>query len=217
MRAALTPGFFGRAAAAAGGGFPVVEATSTGGSAGAASHSITMPSGVAVGNLIAIIFASDSTTAPTVGSGTGWSLLGTITNSGNSHTLEVFWKIADGSDALTVNTANDQVEYIVYRISGATALSGTGSFIATTNNPPAHTPAGGSKKYLWILGFGISASGDLTTPPSGYGNTINVNISGSGTSAFSCRAQIEAASEDPGTFTPSASNSICAYTIAVAP
>src|SRR5688572_2922108 len=82
--------------------FPVVESRSSGRDASATTtHPITMPSSVQVGDFLLVLFAIGGASTASVSSGTGWTL---FDHDAFGATSAVFWKIADGSDALTIGT-----------------------------------------------------------------------------------------------------------------
>lgn len=189
--------------AAASSSFPVVQSMSMGGGATGAL-AITLPSGVTNGDYLLLIFANDSAQGPTSHTGTGWTQIVQSINGANSNALTVYGKIADGSDAITVNLFPDQCEYICYRITGAVSADATADNLGTQDFP-SHTPAGGSKKYLWVIAWGLHLNNDVTAAPTNYGaNLTNVNIAGGGCSAAASYRTNEAASENPGTYTTSA-------------
>lgn len=187
---------------------PVVVGTGAASSStsNSTSHTITssIPSGE-TGNLLVVVFSVDGN--PTVStSSTGWTKLGQA-NNGSNVTGAVFWKMADGttsaSDPLVLTTsASEQSSHIVYRIRGATGISGAAANGNSTNSdPPSHTALEAS--YLWIA----TRSGDNTTvataPPTGYTNMITQAASGNGGASSNAAINIlgaAATTQNPGTF-----------------
>ncbi len=183
-------------------GFPVVEGTTTGGSASTSAQAITMPSGVTIGDLLVVLFAYDN--APPAGiTGTNWFLATTADNAANTVGVSLYTKFADGADTLTVNLSPaEQCEYIAYRISGAGGVTGL-PVAVNTDTMPTCTPIEGSSKYLWIAASAFPSVVTVTTPPSGYGNNINVGVAGADVSLSASRRVFESTSESPGAFTAS--------------
>ena len=212
-------GFFGGAPS---GGTPVVETTAITETAGALSnHPITMPSGIAVGDLIVVIFSVEA--APTISvdtgvSGSNWTLESQVSDAGSKVTGVIARKVAEGSDALELDTSLSEAgSAIAYRISGASALdfssaSGTGS----PPNPPSHTPSGGSDNYLWMA-TSSTKRGDVTGAPTNYSNLIATDVVGNGGETATATRELEATSDDPGTFTIAANRDWVAFTIAIPP
>lgn len=200
--------------------FPVVEARATGDSAlSTTSHAITLPAGVQPGEMLVVAFSCDDNHTISIGAGTGWTMLSSINNSVGTPCAAIFWKIADGSDSLTVATDTaDLSTHVSFRISGAAALTGTGLDGGTSinSNPPPHTPPNGSKKYLWIVTRHGDSTAVATAAPAGYSNLTTVAVTSTFASTSTAERQLEAASEDPGPFTSVNEQWIC-FTLAVEP
>lgn len=186
------------------------------------SHTITLPSSVQVGELLLVVFSVDGAPIVSVGSGTGWNFLGQRSN-GTTVTGAVFWKIATGSDALTVSTSvAEQSSHVSFRISGVKkpgAVSGTGSDGSSTNSDPAsHTmPGTDNRGRLWIATRSGDAQVVATAAPSGYSNLQSIAATGSG-GASTNTAEKETTGttnvEDPGTFTSTTEQWVC-FTIGI--
>ena len=189
-------------------------------------HPITMPTGVQTGELILVLFAVDgveTAVVNTAASGNNWTRTKTDATSG-SHTIAVFWKIAEASNALTVDTTSEMAAFIAYRITGfyttvpitictTVATSTTGNM-----DPPALTPAYGAKDYLWIVFGGADGSPATTAAPGDFSGLINIDGgNGNGATASSAYRQYNTASEyNPGTFT-NENDDWLAYTLVVNP
>ena len=158
---------------------PVVAARASASTAFGTSHSITLPSGITAGDLLVVVFYSGTSTSTPSTSSSGWSMSAVSTSSNGCGA--VFYKVATGSDALSVTTATSAVaRHVSLRITGA---SGTPTITSTTGtsaapDPPSVTPAGGSADYLYIAAAGESAVGvtstTITSAPSGYSNLTRV-------------------------------------------
>lgn len=200
---------------------PVIEATSKGQSTATTSHAITLPSGIVAGDLLLVVVGVDGFPTLSVNtgiSGANWNEL-TQDTSLNAVSSQVYWKIAEGGDALTLTTGSTEISaHICYRISGAQSVSGSvANGSSTDSNPPIHTPPGGPAPYLWIA----TRAGDNLTQASAPPPLFNGFITETGPSAGASVATASrglgfATSLDPGTFT-SATEQWVSYTIAVEP
>lgn len=211
---------------AAAGIFPIVEATSTGGAASDdTSHNITLPSGIVAGDLLIVCVSSDAAPGFNSWSG-GFTEFFEVANS-TLCSLGLAYKLAVGGETtISVGLGSSQkIAYTAYRISGAinpssqvpeasTGATGT----STTPNPDAVTPTGGAKGYLFIAVQGHDNARTTDGFPSGYTNSISAESSVTGATGIgSTEKTLTASSENPGTFTISASDDWVAATIAIHP
>ncbi len=204
--------------------FPSV-ATATSGRTTASnttSHAITLPSGISAGNLLLVAFAVDANPTVTVNtgvSGPNWTKLGQTSNTGADVTGAIFWKIAAGGDALTLTTdSSEQSSHTSYRITGASKVTGAAAQGSSTNSdPPNLSGPYSTQDYLWI----VTRAGDSTTvatvAPTNFTNFITLAAAGTnGASSNSAEYQLNASSQNPGTFT-SATEQWVSYTLCVVP
>ncbi len=193
--------------------FPVVAATNSSQvTTPGTSHACSLPAAIAAGNLLILLFSTDSTT--TVSTPAGWTLLDSATNGAIRHTS--FWKTASGSEgaSVTVTTGSStNSAHRSYRITGQGAsapehgIATTGS--STGPDSPSLTPSWGVADTLWIASTGYSSSTSINANPTNY-----TGIAGFGGDGSAWR-QLNAASEDPGAFTLAATSLWVAQTIAV--
>lgn len=89
---------------------------------------------------------------------------------------------------------------------------------STLPNPPTLTPSWGAADTLWLVVAGASGAVTASAYPTNYtdGND-DATSSGTAASIASARRALNAATEDPGTFTISASTNWVAQTLAVRP
>ncbi len=211
--------------------FPVVEATNGGGNTTAAvTTPVTLPSNVAVGNLLIVFFVKDGTAAPAGISGTGWTTFGGA--AGTAQYAIAYWKIADGDDALTINHASTKTAYIAYRITGhdANTAPEIASAINTsiTPNPPALNPTNWeTEQTLWLASFGWDAkSGNgaalsLSSYSPSYDDSQTTFVTGTadatdvGIAVASRNAYL--VSDNPGQAALSGSGAWVAHTVAIRP
>lgn len=206
------------------------SATTTAGT----SHTITMPSGIVSGDLLLVCLDKGSTAA-TINALAGWTEL-LDENSGNG--LYIAYRLADGTEGASItltSSASTRDATIAVRITGAIdpatqapQIGSTSSGTSTTPDPPSVTPTGGAKDYLWVTffgGAGEEADDDTwsDTPPTNYSpspplqkacGTVGTNLGGKIALAY---RNVNAASEDPGTFAQDVSTAWRAQTIAVHP
>lgn len=199
--------------------FPIIRGSTSGRQNSAvASHPITMPASVAVGELLTVLFAVSANCTVSITSGTGWTISDQDAITGL--TTAIITKIADGSDTLTLGTSvSGTSQFISHRITGSNGTvsnSSVSNGTTSTPNPPSHTPAGGSKKYLWLVMISTTSSRTLTTPSSGF--TAVLDNSGAGGSLSSSQRNFQGSSLDPASATLSGSGTITySRTISVDP
>ncbi len=206
-----------------GGGTPVYESfAQTANSADATSMVCNMPSGITAGDvLVALVIADGSATITAPGD---WSTLSANQAiSGGGGVCRAFWKVAAGSDTLTVSTsASEKIAAAVFRISSATTAEATfATGTATPAAPPSITPAGGSRDYVFIVGIGFpNNAANPSADPSGYSPLANIASSG-GLAATNVRqyaayrSASSVSSESPGTAAYANATQWGSYTVAV--
>jgi hypothetical protein len=214
--------------------FPVVQATATtGGSTAATNKVCNLPTGIASGDLLLLILRSAG--ADTHSTPTGWTLLFlNNTADASDDTCSLWYRQADGTEgaSVTVNgTASLKFASLAYRITGhenpatqapqfATLVTGT----STLPDPGSLSPTGGAKDYLWLwLG---AWEGEQTSPPAGtptnYTDAIGASSLIAGVVTTNCRVasarrSLNAVSENPPSWTISASDDWTATVVAVHP
>jgi hypothetical protein len=223
--------------------FPAAEAvnpttdSSTGGAAtsgstAATSHAVVMPATVSAGALLVVL--GRVAVAGAV-SATGWTVNQDSSDGSDDVT---FWAyrdtLADGTEdgtSVTFSHGNGKMAAISYSITGAedpatqppqasTVATGT----TATVDPTTCTPTGGAKDYLWLWFGGWEGEQTLSkTAATNYGtNDVDVSTGTGGAITTNCQIkagnrQLNAASEDPGSVTLSASDDWTAWTLAVHP
>ena len=202
----------------ANGGTQVVNPAST-------THNATMPATVAAGDLLLIVFQSDSsqgTIAPTTPG--GWtSLAATVTGGGaGTGKLTVFAKVAAGTEggtAVNVATVANCTAIIgVYRItqwhgSLTDLVVATAAGTSTTPDSPSVTVSW-TDRTLWLSIYGTTTAPAFSSAPANYSNTQRNNFNSS--LAISER-RLYATAENPGNYTVGASADWGAVTIAIRP
>jgi hypothetical protein len=182
-------------------------------------HDMSMPNGIVpVGSMLLVLVSFAGTPTVTIGSGTGWTL-GTPVAVGSDLTAVYAWKIATGSDALTLNTSTS-VKHTQYAlcIKNATTLEVAHStgVAAINGDPPSITPSGGLGNYLWLATRHASGSTTAFTLPT---NMDSAQIYQDGDST-NCTTQIvqarsTASSFNPNTYTTAFTSDWCCFTFAI--
>lgn len=195
---------------------PVVEATNTSAELGkTTSHSVALPASIAAGDELIVAFAAKGTTFNLP---SGWTEL---YNSGSAFPgLFVIRREADGGEGatLTVTTGGSQKSaHASYRISGAVAseISTAATGTSVNPDPPSLTPSGGALDYLWLAIDSNEGGATVSAYPTNY--TDGFQSANPGETIESARRELNAASENPGTFTISGSFNWRAVTVAVPP
>lgn len=204
--------------------FPVVEstaATSFGG--GATSHDLTMPSGVVSGNLLIAAVGNDL--APTRTWPSGWTQLAEHTHGTGAMSIEVRYRISDGTEGSVLTITLDVAEQcfgLIWRISGfdsgqAPIISTSAEAVSAAPDSNSLTATWGSAENLWLSLY--TSDPNTGTDFSGTGPTNYTAFSSGGTDdhAAGAHRQLEAETENPGAFTMNGSNDWVAYTLAIKP
>ena len=196
------------------------------------SHTVTLPSGIAAGDLLVIIGCGVAATTYDA-SGAGFTEL---LDENAVRGIRVFVKLATGSEGASItitSAASQKPAWIAYRISGADdpavtapTLGTTATGTSTTPDPPNCNP-GVTNDYLAIALYtlnGEEADDDTwtTAAPAGYSNLLQKTAGTAGTNTSAVLATAErqltgVSSENPGTFTTvtSVNNSWRAQTLMI--
>lgn len=203
-----------------GASYPQIESASSGATASGTNHVITYPSGVANGSLVIGIFTVTNTDMDTV----TWPVTFTaLEGDNNQYTIytTIGYRRCDGSEGanftITTNAAGTG-SYVFYRISGHHGTSNPESANVVTledaaPNPASITASWGSAKNLFIAFAGTYTDATFSGYPASYDKTPT----GSGGYTAVAGREVEAATEDPGTFTLSTDAVWGAYTVVIRP
>lgn len=207
--------------------FPVVAAVNASHEAVSGSHTCNLPAGIVSGDLlIAAAFCSLGTQA--ISWPAGWSVLDEGASYGSEFYFSVRYRIADGTEgsSISLSSGGGTLNWASrsWRITGAvssapeaTASAPSGS--DTTPDPPSLSPSWGALDTLWIALFGQetgSGGQSVTAYPTNYSSNQHgdfQNNAGHG----SAERNLNAATEDPGTFTTTVNARWRAVTVAVRP
>lgn len=165
-------------------------------------------SGYVAGDALFAICAQDGTGTLSTTS-TGWVKLGQVTNAANTFTIAAFYKksaAGPGSDTLDVaSTTSERGTLIVQPIAGqdpatdaymSTGASGSGN----GGDPDSLNPGVGAKDFLWIAAACNGGTSIATSAPTNYFGLTGQVASTSSASSWLAFRNLNAASEDPGTF-----------------
>lgn len=205
--------------------FPTLESSASGiEDTAVTSHTVTMPAGVTVGDVLLVFFRTANTVAHTHSAPVGWNLVGV--EQYTEGRLSVYTKVADGTEGASITmttSATRRSAWVTHRISGAHGdVSGTFVGSALSSDPPDHTPAWGSAKNLWFaVASGNASDWAFTVQPTDFINLIEI---GSTASALATRCRIassnqnlEAVNLNPGVYTSTGGSAFVSATIAVRP
>ncbi|HWO07476.1 MAG TPA: LamG domain-containing protein [Candidatus Paceibacterota bacterium] len=211
--------------------FPVVEATNTSiTDPASATHNVSLPAGVNAGDLLIVFFTVDDADTVSISTPAGWSSTFDFEYSevgGDDAQSAVFYKIADGSEgsAVTITTTSGtgRSAHQSYRISGAsgrvewgTSQTAEDASSPITPDPPAVTPSWGAKDTLWLAVCSIVPENVTSvTAPASYTDILSNQSSFS--ESCSARRELNASSENPGTFSGSGTGFWFANTLAIEP
>ena len=188
---------------------------------------VDLPASIASGDLLICWFECDQTRSIT--DWDDFTELFLKSKSGN-HTLWAAYRIADGTAGATIIVtinASERSAHQTFRITGwhGTTPPEVGIAPAAETSefpdPPSLAPSWGAEDTtLWMLGLGID-TGNTTVDsyPTNYTNGVRNNNGGGGPGAnlATCRRELNASPEDPGTFDLSTSDGVLVNTLAIRP
>ena len=202
--------------------FPTVDAVNGGNDlVNQLNHTVNLPAGIIVDDLLLIVFSSDGNEA--IGWPGGWVEL--FEERQAACTLAVGYRIADGSEGATivVTTGNNRMtSHTSYRISGYSGVPEAGASTNGNNvnpDPPNLAPSWGARNTLWFAVVGYDdGRWVINNYPANYtdGRLDRSNdVEGVGTG--SARRELNIVAEDPGVYTLQVAGVWIANTIAIAP
>ncbi len=185
--------------------YPNVTASTSNTNASGVSHTINLPAGVGAGELLVAVLATTSN--PTITWATGWTSL-FATSQGANNTLAAAYRVATGGEgtSITVTTSapvtSSAQSYIITNYQGVPVVgTATTGAAAVDPDPPNLTTGFGAVNTLWLAIAEDSV--EITTYPAIYTKIAENGATPYLSSAF---RQLNAASENPGTFTALAGN-----------
>ena len=187
-------------------GFPqILSVTEYGvGAASAASHTLTLPSGIVSGQMLLIINrlsgGANTSTVPS-----GWSqVTGTILN----NLTTAFFKISDGTETSVVIAFLSSAKCLSTLLIISPASTVAGSFNTQTADPPSLSPSWGSDDNLWLAVGSLrstDAVSSYNSPPTGFDlESYTETTDGGADSTTDCQLFIASREEAAATVNPSA-------------
>lgn len=213
-------------AAPSGGGGSSVEVLTQQFNTGANAHNIAMPATVNAGDVLIVATANPgSSSGSQVTTPSGWTSAGNQRASGSACRLNVFQRVADGSEGgATVNfqtSAAVNMSATVWRVPAATgAPQGVGGADVSSSSPtpPAITPAWGAvvgTHGIVVTAFGTNTPSVTAYPFPAEQHVVTSTDGSSHSNLASCITTFDTATLTPGPFTLSASVSHVRATVAV--
>jgi len=202
--------------------FPFVRsAAGSNTTADATTHTVTLATGAEVGDLLVVAVVFDGT--PTVTWPAGWTQL---QSNAATITRQIRYRWADGTEpaSLTLTTsAAEEMQARAWAIGDPHPTAApevvVTSATSTAPNSPSLTPSWGAKDTLWASYAFVDESVNTTAYPASYtDNQFSANSGGAtGVTLAVATRNLNAATEDPGAFTISASKLWAAWTVAFRP
>ena len=205
-----------------GSSFPAVEGVNGGNDVvNQTNHTVNLPAGIEAGDLLLAFFASDD--LPVITFPGGWTQL--IQTGNVSSKFGAWYRVADGEEGATIVVTTDAVQmtaHTTYRISGYSGvpLAGTATGTSANPNPPDLGPTWGAEDTLWFVASSYGENLTVTAypdPPDYTDGRNDLANHAEGCGVGTARQELNAVSEDPGTFTISAPQTWVAATVAIAP
>ena len=184
------------------------------------SHVVNLPT-CASGNLFVVVGILDGSVTAVSWPGSWVELLG-YDDAGAVDTAGYLFSTGGESTVTVTSTGSDDGAWIAWCITGAHAsqapeLTFIDNGATSTPDPPQETASWGAEDNLWITCVGNTTGAQtITSYPANYTNSVDNQ--GAGNRVSCATRQLNAASEDPGTFTLSGSTgSKTTWTIVVRP
>lgn len=176
--------------------------------ANAANTTLTLPSGVQVGELLLafVSCAANSTTGLSTSS-SGWVKEADAVAAWATTCAALFSKVATGSDALVVSTGTSRVvDAVCYRIQNANSCEATSNYGLTSGSiatPPTITLSQ-SRDFLCISSAAMNGAYYFTGYPSGYSSLVETSAAAGRYHMHTVRkGPLTGTSETPGTWSTS--------------
>lgn len=190
----------------------------------ASTYTVPLPSGVQAGDLVILFLATGFQTLRADPS--GWTRLLTVNEpSGFWCSNTVLYRVAAGSEtSVIVDLGNfTSACSVAYRITGADVANmsfAVDSAPTTDFDPPALTPPGGSKDYLWLATCTVDGfyTQTFTGPPDGFTDLLAPDLAPSASSNINlatAQQSLTASTLDPAPFKFSSSTPNATATIAI--
>jgi hypothetical protein len=205
--------------------FPVVSASTPSNAAANTSHTVNLPAGIGAGDLLLAYVTCDGL-ASTIDWPAGWDVIKEAEAFNAQAGIDVAYRIADGGEGASIAITFGASLAMASRVLRITSWHGTtppevstGTNMGggtTVPDPDALTPSWGPEDTLWLASLCHDSNPTVSAYPSDY--TDGEDVVNAATNGFAlARRELNAASEDPGTFTIGATQECFAFTVAVRP
>lgn len=191
---------------------PSVVSSTSDNQAASSSFACALPSSVAAGELLIAVVHVGKTSAATINTPSGWTLLQQYAGSGNLRKVAVFYKEAAGGEtsiSLTADVSCDWIGVTARVTNWSTGLVSIGTAATGTSanpDPPSCTGAWNKGRLVFAVTSHLNNSVTLSAGPSGYTLMNSASISTGVTSRLAVyRLESFNDTEDPGTSTLSGS------------
>lgn len=187
------------------------------------SWTLIYPTNIAAGDLLIAFVAADG--FPSLTWPANWVGIG-ATSGGAAVVLAVRYKIALGSESGTFTVSLDATEQGAWRIFRITGWHGTtppdsasidGGGSSQFPDPPNLNASWGAADNLWFASCGVDTSRTISVYPYPDNQTADVSGGSGGATLGLCTKNLNASSDNPGTFTISASDDWAVETVVVRP
>jgi len=170
------------------------------------THNVTYPATAINGELMLLLISIDGN--PTLsGMQAGWTQRKRLVAAGNTNTIEVWSIVYNGESAFTyTSSASERSENRVLGIgswhgSAAPEVSTGAVGNSTTPDPDSLTPSWGAEDTLWVAFAGSDGAVTASAFPTNYSDNQFTDNTGNDPSFHMATRELNASSEDPGTFT----------------
>ncbi|MGH2692313.1 MAG: hypothetical protein ACRDHM_07385 [Actinomycetota bacterium] len=188
------------------------------------SHVLNLPTDIVSGNGLLLVPHSEDDANAVYTTPTGWTRLTNFPAvTAGSVRVDAIYRQATGTEGSTVTMTSDiedSVSAVAFRITGHESFAtrspeapASASGTSSSPDPPAVSPTGGAKDYLFIALAGNNNNNTIDTGPASYTNLTRPTGNHLGTA----ERLLNAASENPGTFNQGGGVAWRASTIAVHP
>lgn len=182
-------------------------------SVAAASHSIPLPADIQAGELLVVFvttYSYNSAPTPNAGWSSTWGMYASIVN------VSAYYKIASGSDTLTVTTGttSKKVTSIAYRISNANSFTANGiDYTAVGTSAELQYISVPAVPNLVIAAIGLQTTKVCTAGSAGYSGFTRATAGTSQCETAACYLQNAPAGTvyTPGPFTVSSAAKYVAF------
>lgn len=206
--------------------FPSIAGTATTTTAASTTHVLNLPTSIASGNLLLMfVYQNGSDAGFQFTWPAGWTEL---VDDGGLPKFGIAYRIADGGEGSTISltsVGSNEASSVCLRITGwhgttPPEVSTINSETTTTPNPNSLTPSGwGAEDTLWLAALSAdfdSGSDAINAFPASYTEAASSVAASIGVISVAYR-EVNATSEDPGTFTLAVSQQAKTATLAVRP